>query len=204
MAKVQAQAGDSLADVYDVQGSIAGIDHLVTHDLPIVHEMGGTVFSERVAGGITRAQTGAITQTQAFGDVITGFAPGMTRILGVSVFVDTAARMGDLVVSIRSGPEGREVPIWAWDSTVDVEMAVRLVDDGAAAANFTLLRPVTLLENLPSMLFGADQRRVIDEIAIRGNTLTFGAGDVEATVLITTAFASLEGVSSRGLPLPSW
>ena len=205
MVKILAQAGNSLADVYDVRGSVAGIEQLETKELPIVHEMGATVFSERVAGAISRANTGDIGQTQDFGAVaLSGFAPNMTRITGLIVFVDAAARMDFIQVSARSSSDGREVPLWAWDSAADQEVNLRIVDNGAAAANVTLLRTFAPNANIPTTLYGSEQRRSIDEIAMRGRTLTFGAGTVEATVLILTAFASLAGVSSRGLPMPSW
>ena len=45
MVKILSQAGISLADLYNVEGSIAGIEQLDTRELPIVHEMSGTIFS---------------------------------------------------------------------------------------------------------------------------------------------------------------
>ena len=204
MAKIQAQAGNSLADLYDVEGSIAGIDHLLTHELPIVHEMGGTVFSERFSGNVRRGVTAALAQNTAFDVVLTDFGAGPIRVSGLIVFADSAGRVDNAMVAVRDPGDGREVPIWHYETSVDNDLNIRIDDNDAGAAALILLRPVTNIQNMPSMVIGTGQPSSMPEIAFRGLTGGFGAGTVIATVVIYTQFAQIGGISSRGLPLPSW
>ena len=205
MVKILAQAGNSLADIYDVEGSIAGIDQLETRELPIVHEMGGTVFSERFSGNIRRAATAALAQNTAFDVVLQDFGATVQRVLAVSVFTDTVAgRVDNAMVAVRDPGDDREVPIWHWDTAVDADLAIRIVDDGAAAQARIFLRPVTLLGGLPNILTGVDQPRSVQEIAFRGLTSGFGAGTVTLFLVLHVCFSQVGGLSSRGLPIPSW
>lgn len=201
--KILSQAGNSLADVYDIEGSIAGIDQLETKELPIVHEMGATVFSERLSGRIVRATTGDIAQNITFNVTMTGLGLTAQRILAIGVFADVNARADRVVVSIRDPVAGREVPIFVWSTAADVETAMRLQDDdGAVASVFALISALPVI--VPNMLLGSDQPQAVNEIVMRGITQGFGAGTVEIVMVVYTAFAQVEGVSSRGLPLPSW
>ena len=204
MGKILSQAGNSLADVYDVEGSIAGIEHLETHDLPIVHEMGATVFSERFSTDIRRATSGALAQNTAWDVVVTNLATTPFRILGVVVFALTANRANLASVAVRDPLDGRELPIWLWDSNADVEVQARLSDDGGAVATVQMLRPGQILEAIPHLTSGADQPQPVNEIAFRGLTLGFGAGTVETIMLLHNGFSQVGGISSRGLPIPSW
>lgn len=201
MTKVRSQAGNSLADIYEVGGSIAGIDELETRELGIIHEMGATVFSERLAGVIVRSETGDINQSVTFDNVITGFGANVVRILGLLVFTDNAARFDEITVSVRDPIAGRETPIFAWDVN-EAGVSIRLQDDGAAVATYTGLANSLDITTLPSMLI--DQRQPVSEVAFRGRTPAFGAGTVFARLLLYTAFAEIRGYESRGLPLPSW
>lgn len=205
MVKILSQAGNSLADTYDVQGSVAGIEQLETRELPIVHEMGGTVFSERLGGAIVRVSSGAIAQNTNF-DVVTAMLPAVpTRVLGVMIFNGTAARTSFVSVSVNDEDASRDMPIFLWDSVTGVEVLSRLEDGGSGVININVLASnVPLPGAVPTMQFGADQPEPISSIAFRGRTLGFGAGTIENILYLYQGFAQIGGISSRGLPVPSW
>jgi len=203
--KILSQSGNSLADTYDVAGSVAGLDRLITDELPIVHEMGGTIFSERLGGEIRRMTSTALAQNLAW-DVVDTTLPVMPmRILGVSVFATLGGRVDDVVLCIRDGGAAREIPIFGWDLNEDF-MSVRLEDDGGGVTNQDLLVSNLNLPAMgPSMLIGRDQRLDVDQLSFRGLTTAFGAGAVTVVALVYLAFPQQVGaLSSRGLPIPSW
>ena len=204
MSKILTRSGESLADLYEVEGSIAGIEQLETRELPIVHEMGSTVFSERIGGIIRRADPGALTQNNAFDTTLATNFPGVWRVINVTLLATVAARVSHVQVSLRDADSGREVPLVAWDSGSDIEILVRIVENGGAAANQLFLRVLGTPPYLPVLAFGAGQRDQVQEIVFRGATLGFGAGTVDVTALIYVAFTHAGGLSSRGLPIPSW
>ena len=203
MVKILSKSGDSLADLYDVKGSIAGIDQLHTNELPIVHEMGQTVFSERLSADIRRATSGAIAQSTAWDVVITNLPNVPTRVLGAIIFADDGANVLRATLSIRDPLDEREIPILVWDTSEEI-VSARLQDDGAAIGSVDLLVSPLNPFNLPTMLIGSDQPQPVNEIAFRGNSSAFGAGTVTVTALIYNAFAQIGGISSRGLPIPGW
>jgi len=207
--KILSKSGDSLADAYDVEGSIAGIEELLPRELGIIHEMGGTLFSERFSGAIRRITTGAIAQSTTFGVVIGPTDAGaaaapISRINGIQVIADTIARVNLAAVLVRDPVTERELPLWAWDSSANDSITVRIQDDGAAVANEDLLRPAANSGLLPSILTQSGQPLRVSDLALRGQSNAFGAGTVTITALIYVSFADLGGVSSRGLPIPSW
>ena len=205
MVKVLTQSGDSLADIYDVEGSIAGIEQLETRELGILHEMGGTVFSERYSQAIRRLTTGDIAASASFNIVATDLPAGPFRIFGIFVFVDTASRILMAAVSLRNPTTGREIPLFVWDSGDDIQVRARLVQDGAAVGSVTSLRSVQNQEALPGMGNGFGQPQQVNELAFRGVAEAFGAGTVECTALVHVGFSQIRpGLSSRGLPVPSW
>jgi len=59
---------------------------------------------------------------------------------------------------------------------------------------------------IPNLLIGSLNRGVVNDIAIRGHTTTFGAGTVDIRILIYVMHPDSTGksVSSVGLPIPSW
>lgn len=204
MVKVQAQAGNSLADVYDVRGSVAGIEQLETQELPIVHEMGGTVFSERLSGNIQRL-SGTLAQNLTLDTTLDLSGADVRRIFGVAVITDAVARVDHLALLIGNSADTREIPIWAWDTTIGTHVDIRMMDNGAAVADHEILIPIATGCPLPSFSFGDGQPQRMDRIIFRGLTAGFGAGDVTMTALIYTAFGFRSGgLSSRGLPVPSW
>ena len=207
MSKILSQSGVSLADMYDVEGSIAGIDHLDTHNLPIVHEMGGTLFSERLSGEIVQLESGSIAQSTAFDVVLTALPPVPTRILGV-MLTSNQTRLEHAVVCVRTaarspGGEQRELPIFVWDATVGGLTWVIRIDTGGGAAAQIYFQPSPSIW-APSMLFGRDQPLPVDGLVLRGITTAFGAGTADMTAHVYLAFPDLGGVSSHGVPVPSW
>lgn len=201
MVKILSRTGDSLADMYDVEGSISGIEHLETHTLPIMHEMGGTVFSERLGAAIRRNQTSALAQNAVWDIVSTDLPNVPFRVLGVCVLADAAARTQFAQLSLRESTNGREVPFFSWFTTNDVESDIRIVENGAAVSNVIKLVGPT---QLPTLGMGDTQRQHVGELTFRGLTAAFGAGTVTLTALVHIAFAQTGGISSRGVPIPGW
>ena len=204
MPKVQAQAGMSLADAYNVQGSVAGIDELISREVHLQHEMGGTIFSERLSGRIVRATTGATIQNTAFDTELTGLPDGIYRVIGLTVLADVTGRLAFCQVSLRDTTNGNdnEIPIFVWDTDNDVTSDVR-IDDNGVLGNQVALVPAAL-PFVPVLCIGPDQpQQVGSQIFMRGLTTGFGAGDVTVVALAYLAFQS-GGVSSIGLPVPSW
>jgi len=204
MVKILSKSGDSLADTYDVQGSIAGIEQLVSQDVSLVHEMGNTIFSERVSTTIRRAESGDVLQSASFNIVLVDLPAVPFRILSIACFVDTAARLDQASVALNDPDAEREIPIWLWDSVVDTEVSARFQQDGGAVGTETFLRPLQPIGAIPCFTSGRGQPQKVPRVAFRGSTLAFGAGTVETTMLFLIGFSQIGGISSRGLPIPSW
>jgi len=209
MVKILSQSGDSLADIYDVEGSIAGIDTLESRELPIVHEMGATIFSERFSTLILREFVDDFGQSTGFNRTVSGIpvaagseSPFM-RILAVAVFIETTATMDLASVSIDGG-DGQEIPIWSWDNAVDAEASVRTVVSGGAAGTQIFLRPAVGALMLPAIIALPGQPQNTPSLFFRGISAAFGAGTTQITALVHVAFPRQTGVSARGLPIPSW
>ena len=204
MVKILSRAGVSLADTYDVQGSIAGIEQLQSEEVTLVHEMGGTIFSERVSGFIRRITSGAIAQNVLWDKVLSDLPAGPFRILGVVVLADTAARTNRAMVAIQQADGEREIPIFTFKvgATGMEEITIRIVENGQAATDISqLVSPITLL---PNLCLGGGQPQRTPNVSFRGVSSGFGAGTVELTLLLYIAFSQIGGISSKGLPVPSW
>lgn len=205
MVKILSQSGMSLADVYNVSGSIAGVESLDSREVQLVHEMGGTIFSERFGTAMQRANAAGILQSAEWDITFTGFGASVVRLLGITVFASTAARVSFCMLAIRDAANGREVPIFYWNSTVDDELPIELDDEGGGVSTRLLLRPVVgLPAGMPNMLTGEAQNAAIGEIVFRGTTLAFGAGSVSTRAVIHSAFSGAGGLSAVGLPIPGW
>ena len=208
MVKILSQSGNSLADLYDVQGSIAGIEDLATQELPIVHEMGATIFSERLGGEIVRLSSGDLAQNIAFDVILTSPPVGIYRVLGVCVLQDTAAlaRLTFAQVSLRDPGTGREMPFFVWDVDEDKESSIRIVENGAAAATMGILRTFRNTQTTTLGIGEGQPRRVGEEIVLRGLTAGFGAGTIETIALVYLGLTEVAqgSLSSRGLPVPGW
>ena len=201
MVKILSQAGMSLADTYDVKGSVAGIDQLETRELSIVHEMGATVFSERFRMSIRRVASGDKAQSLDFTNTLDDLPPVPTRILGVVVVSDDASRIAQASISVRNAVTVQELPIWVYDGSTF--LPIRIDDDGVRG-NFDLLVGSLPATMLPTFIGGSGQLEMPSEIIMAGRTTAFGAGTVFLRAFYYVAFAELEGISSRGLPIPSW
>jgi len=203
VAKILSDAGKSLADIYDVAGSVAGIEHLETHDLPIVHEMGGTVFSERFSTLLIRSPSPAIAQNLGWNVELNALPPFPFRIYGVQVFIDTTARVLLASVAVANPVNNREMPIWNWDSATDIETRIAYDDDGGGAGTTLFLQPVAA-NYIPHMMAGTGQPQETPNVFFRGVSAGFGAGTVQAVLLMHIGFSEVKGLSSYGLPIPSW
>jgi len=204
VVKILSKAGVSLADMYDVVGSIAGVETLESGEVTLVHEMGATIFSERISTFIRLAATDDLLQGVAFETLITNLPSTPFKILGIVVFADVASRVTRASVAVRSRAGGRELPIWVWQLTADQEITTR-IDDGTGVSNEVLMRATSLLGSLPHFTVGAGQPQHVGDIALRGQTSAFGAGTVKITLLMHIAFSQIgSGVSSHGLPIPGW
>jgi len=203
VVKVLGKAGTSLADVYDVKGSIAGVDELNSEEVSVVHELGATIFSERLNGFLFRLTTGAITQNTSFQLTLEVNLP-IYRVLSVYVQIDTAARCTRAQVSLRQVQGGREIPMFIWDGANDFESSIIIVENGAAASTDSALIQVSPA-TMPIIGMGVAQPALVgDEIVMRGTTSGFGAGTVVVVALIY--IANPQGVigPAVGLPVPSW
>jgi len=206
VVKILSQSGDSLADMYEAEGSIAGIDQLITRELPIVHEMGATVFSERYRATFRRSTSGAINQSTAFNMVITNLPLEPTRLLGLAVISNNTGRVDRVAVMVRfPNTTTQDIPIWVWDgsTTQNVEMD----DNGGGVVTHGMFIG-DAHSMIPNMIGGGGQSAAqMDAIACRGESTAFGAGTVTVTVLYYFAFAPPVGnigSSSYGVPIPGW
>jgi len=202
VVKILSQGGRSLADQYDVEGSIAGIDDLESREVTLVHEMGATLFSERMRTTF-RSSNVIASQSLAFIIPITNFPPHVSRILGIQVLTDDQTRLNDVQVSVTDpiAGGGQDFPIWVWEGTHRVA--------NVAMAGVTTLLGILQPEPgslIPTFVLGDDQGSGgnMRNITLRGNTNAFGAGTVTTHLLVHFAFTFTGGVSGFGSKVPSW
>jgi len=196
---VQSQAGISLSDIYDVRGGQAAVERLVSTDVPVTHELGGTIFSERFSMFARRdAQNNAASVNIDM--VFTGLPGGISRVLAVNMFTDDATRLLDVTVSLEGTGVDTGMPIWQWDQVNS--RASRFIEAGIPQ-NLVALVPEPAFTFLPNLLV-TDAPQSFDQIGVRGRTAAFGAGNVLLTASILLGFAAIGGISSRGLPIPGW
>lgn len=208
MVKILSQSGTSLADIYNVEGSIAGVEQLLSGEVSVVHEMGQLIASERMGGQLLRVAIAGIVASADFAAVLTGINTGVSRFHGVTIITDNASRLERVNVNVRTQPGGRptqtvqEHVVWAFDGTNSEN--IEIVDDGGVQITIAALRGTQEFNNLPCLLTGADQPQLVSEIAIRGTATAFGAGTVDVILIAHVSFGQAEGLGSRGLPIPSW
>lgn len=209
MGKILSQAGDSLADSYDVAGSIAGVDDLLTQDVQLLHEMGGTIFSERLrsqtitmaAEGI--AQNANFDATFAFDDLV----DSPVRILGLQVVASVADSVQCCQVSIGGIGSSGEMPFFVYDHDDDEHGFIRLSVQGNAVATYFALSPRQI--QVPNLITRTGDSSEMPGLVLRGFCTGFGAGTVNITSIIHIARAGFAtpvagDPRSHGLPLPSW
>ena len=201
--KILSQAGISLADAYDVEGSIAGVEDLDSESVKTVHEMGATIFSERFSTQIFSILTGDLNQSTTIGVGLAGLPTVPTRILGLVVITNVTARIANVTVSLSTTVGTvEEFPIWTWSSGGG-ETTARFVI-GGASGNQILLDSNLQYDRIPMIRAGTDQPQSIQSLVLRGATSAFGAGTVELELRALLAFSDIGGISSYGLPIPSW
>jgi len=206
--KILGKAGVSLADVYEIEGSVAGVGDLRSEDVQTVHEMGSTIFSERLTAVTTVIATAALAQNV---DIGVGLPQPLTprRILALAVITDVAARLSRIQVSVASGPAGsqNEVPLFSWETGTgtDLERGVLIEIDGTVATHQLLVPGPSSIVSVPTLLVGSTGPITdISRIIMRGRTSGFGAGTVVVRALLYEAFSEVGGISSYGLPIPGW
>jgi len=202
--KILGQDGTSLADLYDVEGSIAGIEELDSRDVKTVHEMGSTILSERIGATITEIGTGALAQTVAW-NINFSLGEAFHRILGIQVVTTPVDRILTSQVSITTPPQGGsdDIPVWYWDSAVNGMISIRLMQN-AGVSTLQLLQP-SMVPLLPNLSVGNEKGPLgAFTMSWRGITSTFGAGTATSTLIVYHIGARASNISDRGLPLPSW
>jgi len=202
--KILGRAGVSLSDVYDVEGSAAPIDTLLSKDIHLSHEMGGQILSERLASFMLIAGTGTISQSSDFTADAAALPDCVNRILGVQVITNVTSRVNEANVVISTG--GLEFPIFVWDDANDVEAEIRFAPEGSLGNKFLLMPSLPVLQTLA---LRSELARTMPTIRLRGQTTAFGAGTVIIDAIIYVARGNRETPaagepSSHGLPLPSW
>lgn len=205
MPKIQAKAGASLADQYDVLGSIAGVDELLSKDVSLVHEMGEVLLSERMGTSILQMSTAALVADTNFEITTTTLPDTPTRIMAIEC-LSLAGDINEIAraaVTLQDPSSGREFVIWSFDETNDTEQSVFWSDNGAArsAVNFMLpsinfapllLMRMGVLDDMPTLNFTGRSAAVVGTTVVARVMLYFASpsgGPAGATV---------------GLPIPSW
>jgi len=206
--KILSQAGVSLADIYDIEGSVVGLEQLDVGEVKAVHELGATIHSERLMSFLVLATSGAVAQNASWGVQTSGLPDSVNRLLGVGVMCDNAARIENVSIAIGDQDSGREMPIWVWDTNDDRVQRFIWSQDGAGAAQVDHLS--VLVTHLPQLLTRLGVRLRMPSLLFRGLATGFGAGTVETQVVYHLArpnptLAPAPGEpSSHGLPIPSW
>jgi len=204
--EVLSQAGTSLADVYDVEGSIAGIERLDIDEIKGVHDLGPQIHSERVLTFMLVATSGNIAQTLPFTAALAGFPDSINRVLSIFVVANTAARVSQASVEITDPASGAGQVLWNWDSVNDIEGGV---DVGGFLGQIALRPATPLVGGVPNLITRTGVSGLMPSITLRGQTLTFGAGTVNVRAFIQVARPDRGNPapgepSSHGLPIPSW
>lgn len=205
MVKILSKSGESLADIYDVAGSVAGIEQLETRELPIVHEMGATVMSERFTTRIFRITSGAVLQSVAFNLELTTLPDTPARLLGIQVVSTSTVRLAQVAVLGTDPTLGQDFPLWAFDTTL-AEFEQVTMEDAGSGQPLQILVPRTGLNVFPAFVGGAAQQdSMVSSVTLAGLTTAFGGGTVTTTALLLLAFPrGAANISGVGLPIPSW
>jgi hypothetical protein len=205
VVKILSRSGSSLADVYDVVGSVAGINELVSQEVSLVHEMGSTLFSERFGGRIVRVTTGGEAQNTSFNTQfdVGNDVPGVSRILGAQIICTSSSRLTRVQLSITSPEQinDQDLPIFAWQAG-QASVGAEVLNNGTVAT-YDLLTSVIPVQT-PNVVLGGDSESPINLLTLRGITAGFGSGTVTTTGIVYMGFSQPGGLSNRGLPLPSW
>jgi len=205
--KVQGQAGISLADVYDVVGSIAGVEEIDVRSIKGVHDLGPQIHSERLNAFQLIADTGNVNQSTAWNVELGGFPDSINRLLSISVLTDTVARADFASIAIVDPDSGIDHIIWAWDSANDVESSVRWASP-TVGTNFLLVSTRQIL-GVPTLIARTGAAWRMPTLNFRGSSAAFGAGTVRLRALMQIIRPDPGNPapghpSSFGLPIPGW
>jgi len=208
-SKILAQTGTSLADVYDIEGSIVGVDELEAHEVNVVHDLGPQIQSERLRSFIEVIDGGVVAQNITWGVALLPFPDCVNRIVTISVVSDVDSRILNCSVALKEGSSAIEYPLWVWDQTDD-ETSPYIWDDGSGSAVFNMMRPIhNLPGGVPCIATRGGDASDMPNLIFRGTSTGFGAGDVRARAIIqvirpTSRVPAAGEPSSHGLPFPSW
>lgn len=214
MGKILSQAGISMADTYDIEGSIVGVENLDANNVSLVEDMGPRVMAERMKTIMVTGTTGALADAIDFNITVLGSttipSPDCaSRVLSVNVYIPAAnaTEIENWSLTVRDQNLQREAALITWDIDIDSEVKVVWNNDGAGAANFIQLRPLT--HQLPGLLTRAGDLEIAPLLLWRGTTAAVVATTVTATLVIQLARPNRTNPaagqpSSHGLPIPSW
>ncbi|MEE8551606.1 MAG: hypothetical protein V3T08_10175 [Gemmatimonadota bacterium] len=206
MGKILSQSGVSLADTYDIEGSIAGVENLESSDVHLFDEMGGRVFSERLRSFNVQIEVSPL-QSADFSVAAGGIPDSPNRVLTVCVMAENAGAVLNVQISMRNLDTSNEIPIFVWDSVVDTERVIEWTDSGGATAPLIYL--VNAAPAIPELMTRYGDAGAMGDFIMRGTTTAFGAGNEDIRGLIHLVRANRGAPtpgepSSHGLPLPGW
>jgi len=208
MGKFRSQAGISMAQSYQIEGGIVGVEELLSKEVHLAESFGERVFSERLQSFFIKISSGAIAQSLSWAVTAGGIPDSPNRILSVQCIIGSgdASKIVNANVDIEDVSSGRELPIYVYDTDIDAERDLRWSDDGAAAANFSLLGHSL---DVPTLITRFGDELLMPTFMFRGRTTAFGAGTIEMFALIHMVRANPGSPtpghpSSHGLPLPGW
>ena len=206
MAKARGQSGFSIADTYEVPGGVFKIGDIDDSQVSLTHDLASTVFAERFQTEMRTSKTGALSQDSSWGTTISDLPPVPTRLLGVVVHADVAARVKRASILIMDSDTGVEIPIFFWDTATDIETEVRMSDYGGVGVQ-EVLQPTQTFFGIPTPTFVGGSLQVdpvCRNLVFRGTTASFGAGTVECIATFYLAHSQVTKSTAKGLPIPSW
>ena len=206
MAKARGQSGYSIADTYEVPGGVFKLGEIDDSQVSLTHDLATTIFAERFQTEIKASTTGAIAAGVSWGTTISDLPGVPTRLLGLCVHADTAARITRAAVLIQDADTGVEIPIFFWDTTTDIETQVRMSDAGGVGVQ-EVLQPTQAYFGIPMPTFVGGSLQVdpvCRNLIFRGTAAGFGAGTVECILTMYLAHSQVTKSTAKGLPIPSW
>jgi len=206
MPRILSQAGSSMAQGYDVDGGIVGVDELDSAAVHLAEDFGARVFSERLQSFLIRMTSGAINQSIDFDILAAGIPDSVNRILGIFVF-ETNTRIDNVQVGWNEQEDDQDMPLFVWNTATDSTRSVRYEDLGTVAAVDLMVPAYPMLT--PTIITRTGANRVIPQLVMRGSSTAFGAGTVVCNALVHLCRANPGSPapgepSSHGLPLPGW